>query len=73
MLYFFVRNVLGKGLKEEVEIAEEKEIMVYVGVEGWSEDIYGSKKYNRIARPLWQTTGDEEPIIAGERESEQVR
>lgn len=34
MLYFFVRNVLGKGLKEEVEIAEEKEIMVYVGVEG---------------------------------------
>lgn len=37
-------------------------------VEGRSEDIYGSKKYNRITR-LWQTTGngDEEPIIAGAR------
>lgn len=41
---------------------------MWEGVEGRSEDIYGSKKYNRIAR-LWQTTGngDEEPIIAGAR------
>lgn len=59
-----------KELKEEVEIAEgrERNNGMWEGVEGRSEDIYGSKKYNRIAR-LWQTTGngDEEPIIAGAR------